>query len=156
MTRSITIAGVSLELEERGTGRPLLFLHPGEGLQPQGAWLDLLAQRYCVIAPHHPGWGNSSLPDWFSTVDDPAYLYLDLAAALALENAILVGACFGGWIAAEMAVRDTRRFGKLVLVGPLGIKVGGVMDRDIADMHAMTRDEYMRLAWAEPRRASAT
>src|SRR6476661_1076927 len=137
MTRSITVAGVSLELEERGDGLPLLFLHPGEGLEPRREWLDLLARRFRVIAPHHPGWGNSSLPDWLSTVDDLAYLYLDLASTLGLEDAVLVGACFGGWIAAEMAVRDTRRFAKLVLVDPLGIKVGGVTDRDIADMHAM-------------------
>jgi pimeloyl-ACP methyl ester carboxylesterase len=150
MTRSISIAGVSLEVEERGDGPPLLFLHPGEGLQPQREWLDLLAQRFCVIAPHHPGWGNSSLPDWLSTVDDLAYLYLDLASTLGLEDAVLVGACFGGWIAAEMAVRDTRRFAHLALVDPLGIKVGGVTERDIADMHAIPRDEYVRLAWADP------
>ena len=62
MNRTISVAGVSLELEERGEGRPLLFLHPGEGLQPGRAWLDLLARRYRVIAPHHPGWGNSALP----------------------------------------------------------------------------------------------
>jgi pimeloyl-ACP methyl ester carboxylesterase len=150
MSRSVSIAGVSIELEERGEGSPLLFLHPGEGLQLQRDWLDLLAQRFRVIAPHHPGWGNSSLPDWLNTVDDLAYLYLDLAATLALEKAMLVGACFGGWIAAEMAVRDTRRFARLVLVDPLGIKVGGVTDRDIADMHAISREEFMRLAWADP------
>jgi pimeloyl-ACP methyl ester carboxylesterase len=150
MTRSISIAGVSLELEERGEGQPLLFLHPGEGLEPRREWLDLLARRYRVIAPCHPGWGTSALPTWLSTVDDLAYLYLDLAATLRLEKAVLVGACFGGWIAAEMAVRDTRRFAKLVLVDPLGIKVGGVLDRDIADMHAIPREEYMRLAWADP------
>jgi pimeloyl-ACP methyl ester carboxylesterase len=150
MTRFTTVAGVSLELEERGAGRPLLFLHPGEGLQPQRDWLELLARHHRVIAPHHPGWGNSSLPDWLMTVDDLAYLYLDFAAALELQDAILVGACFGGWIAAEMAVRDTRRFAKLALLDPLGIKVGGVTDRDIADMHAISRDEHMRLAWADP------
>jgi pimeloyl-ACP methyl ester carboxylesterase len=150
MTRTVTIAGVSLELEERGDGTPLLFLHAGAGLQPQREWLDLLAQRFHVIAPYHPGWGDSALPDWLSTVDDLAYLYLDLATALGLEQATLVGACFGGWIAAEMAIRNTHRPTKLVLVDPLGIKVGGVLDRDIADMHAMTRDEYIRLAWADP------
>ncbi|MGA8195454.1 MAG: alpha/beta hydrolase [Acetobacteraceae bacterium] len=150
MNRTITVAGVSLELEERGEGRPLLFLHPGEGLEPGREWLDLLARRYRVIAPLHPGWGNSALPAWLTSVDDLAYLYLDLAAALGLEHAVLVGACFGGWIAAEMAVRDTRRFGKLVLVDPLGIKVGGPLDRDIADMHATPHEEYMRLAWADP------
>jgi pimeloyl-ACP methyl ester carboxylesterase len=150
MSRAITVAGVSLELEERGHGRPLLFLHPGEGLEPEREWLDLLARRYRVIAPLHPGWGNPAVPGWLSTVDDLAYLYLDLAATLQFDDAVLVGACFGGWIAAEMAVRDARRFGKLVLVDPLGIKVGGVLDRDIADMHAMPREEYMRLAWADP------
>jgi pimeloyl-ACP methyl ester carboxylesterase len=150
MTRSISVAGVALELEERGNGPPLLFLHPSEGLQPHREWLDRLARRFRVIAPHHPGWGNSSLPDWMSTVDDLAYLYLDLAAAEELQGAILVGACFGGWIAAEMAVRDTRHFAKLVLVDPLGIKVRGPTDRDIADMHAISRDAYLRLAWADP------
>jgi pimeloyl-ACP methyl ester carboxylesterase len=150
MSRTISVAGASLELEERGDGRPLLFLHPGEGLEPRREWLDLLARRYRVIAPVHPGWGNSAVPGWLSTVDDLAYLYLDLAATLQLEDAVLVGACFGGWIAAEMAVRNARRFAKLVLVDPLGIKVGGVTDRDIADMHAIPREEYMRLAWANP------
>jgi pimeloyl-ACP methyl ester carboxylesterase len=150
MPRSLNIDGVSLELEERGSGQPLLFLHPGEGLQPRRPWLELLAQRFRVIAPHHPGWGNSTLPDWLMTVDDLAYLYLDLAASEGLQDAILVGACFGGWIAAEMAVRDTRRFAKLVLVDPLGIKIGGITERDIADMHAMSHDEYIRLAWADP------
>ena len=150
MSRAISIAGVSLELEEHGTGQPLLFLHPGEGLQPERSWFNLLARRYRVIAPHHPGWGKSALPAWLSSVDDVAYLYLDLAEELDLTDATLVGADFGGWIAAEMAVRDTQRFARLVLVDPLGIKVGGVMDRDIADMHALPQDEYMRLAWADP------
>jgi pimeloyl-ACP methyl ester carboxylesterase len=150
MARSVSIDGVTLELEERGSGQPLLFLHPGEGLQPQRPWFDLLARHFQVVAPHHPGWGNSSLPDWLMTVDDLAYLYLDLAASEGIEDAILVGACFGGWIAAEMAVRDTRRFAQLVLADPLGIKSGGFTERSIADMHAISHDEYMRLAWADP------
>ena len=35
MTRTISLAGTTLELVERGEGRPLLFLHAGEGLAPQ-------------------------------------------------------------------------------------------------------------------------
>jgi pimeloyl-ACP methyl ester carboxylesterase len=150
MNRQITVAGVTLDMEEQGQGRPLLFLHPGEGLQPRRPWLDSLARSFHVIAPHHPGFGGSALPDWIGTVDDLAYLYLELAAELHLDNALLVGACFGGWIAAEMAVRNTTRFAGLVLSAPLGIKVGGVTDRDIADMHGMPRAEFLRLAWANP------
>ena len=150
MSRIISVAGASLEIEERGAGRPLLFLHAGEGLAPERPWLDLLARRYRVVAPWHPGWGNSPLIDPAATVDDLAYLYLDLAAQLRLENAVLVGACFGGWVAAEVMVRSTARFSCLVLVDPLGIKLRGREERDIADMHAVPRAEYLRLAWADP------
>ncbi len=141
---------MTLEVAERGQGRPLLFLHAGDGLEPDKPWLELLARRYRVIAPWHPGYGRSELPAWMSSVDDLAYLYLDLAAQLELKDAVVVGACFGGWIAAEMAVRDLRRFARLVLVGPLGIKNGGINDRDIADMHGLPRADYMKLAWADP------
>jgi pimeloyl-ACP methyl ester carboxylesterase len=150
MTRTVSLAGTSLELIERGRGRDLLFLHAGEGLMPERPWLDLLSRHYRVIAPWHPGYGDSPLIDGAGSVDDLAYLYLDLAAELGLDNAVLVGADLGGWIAAEMMVRSTARFSRLVLVAPLGIKLRGREERDIADVHAMTRAEYLRLAWADP------
>ena len=150
MSSQITVSGVTLDIEEAGQGRPLLFLHPGEGLQAHRPWFQTLAKTHRVIAPNHPGFGNSSLPDWFGTVDDIAYLYLDLAKQLRLTDAVLVGACFGGWIAAEMAVRETKHFSALVLSAPLGVKVRGHLDRDIADMHSIPRAEFMRLAWADP------
>jgi pimeloyl-ACP methyl ester carboxylesterase len=149
MSNPVTVAGVTLDVEEAGQGRPLLFLHPGEGLQPNRPWIEALARDHRVIAPHHPGFGNSTLPDWFGTADDIAYLYLDLARQLDLKDAVLAGACFGGWVAAEMAVRDTRRFAGLVLSAPLGIKVGGILDRDITDMHSIPRADFLRLAWAD-------
>jgi pimeloyl-ACP methyl ester carboxylesterase len=152
MTKSLTVAGVNLSIEEHGTGRPLLFLEAGEGVAPNRDWLDLLAKKFRVILPTHPGWGRDPLPDWIGTVDDLAYLYLDLARALDLEDAILAGAGFGGWIAAEMAVRDTRRFDSLVLLAPLGIKRGGVLDRDILDMHGVDPETVLASSWADPRR----
>jgi pimeloyl-ACP methyl ester carboxylesterase len=150
MSRSITVSGVALDIEEHGQGRPLLFLHPGEGLQPGRPWLAQLARTHRVIAPNHPGFGGSDLPDWVGTVDDLAYLYLDLIQALKLDDVLLVGACFGGWIAAEMAVRNTVALSGLVLSAPLGIKLGGILDRDIADMHGIARAEFMKKAWADP------
>jgi pimeloyl-ACP methyl ester carboxylesterase len=150
MRHPLSIAGTSLELVERGAGRPLLFLHAGEGLAPERPWLELLARRYRVVAPWHPGWGNSALIDGMGLVDDLAYLYLDLAAELGLDDAVLVGACFGGWVAAEIMVRSTARFRHLVLADPLGVKFGGREERDIADMHAVPRAEYLKLAWADP------
>ena len=150
MSTTIAVAGVTLDIEEKGSGQPILFLHPGEGLQANRPWIDALAKTHRVIAPNHPGFGNSSLPDWFGTVDEIAYLYLDLAKQLGLKDAILAGNSFGGWIAAEMAVRSTSAFSRLVLAAPLGIKVRGHLERDIADMHSIPRAEFMRLAWADP------
>src|SRR5205807_1435849 len=150
MTNTVSIAGTTLELVDRGLGRPLLFLHAGEGLAPERPWLELLSRRYRVIAPWHPGYSNSPLIDGGGSVDDLAYLYLDLAVQLGLDDAVLVGACFGGWVAAEMMVRSTARFSHLVLVDPLGIKIGGREERDIADMHGLPRAEYLELAWADP------
>jgi pimeloyl-ACP methyl ester carboxylesterase len=150
MANTISIAGTTLELVERGLGCPLLFLHAGEGLAPEQPWLELLSRRYRVIAPWHPGYGNSPLIDGSGSVDDLTYLYLDLAVRLGFEDAVLVGACFGGWVAAEMMVRSTARFSRVVLVDPLGIKIGGREERDIADMHALPRTEYLKLAWADP------
>jgi pimeloyl-ACP methyl ester carboxylesterase len=150
MTKMMSLAGTTLELVERGQGRPLLFLHAAEGLAPERRWLDLLSRSFRVIAPWHPGYGNSPLIDGSGSVDDLAYLYLDLAAQLGLDDAVLVGACFGGWVAAEMMVRSTARFSHVVLVDPLGIKISSREARDIADMHALPRAEYLRLAWADP------
>ena len=146
----LSVADTSLEVIERGEGRPLLFLHAGEGLAPERPWLDLLGSRYRVIAPWHPGWDNSPLLEGMGVVDDLAYLYLDLAAELELDDAVLVGACFGGWVAAEIMVRSTARFSRLVLVDPLGVKFSGRDERDITDMHALPRAEYLELAWADP------
>src|SRR3982750_364181 len=151
MTRTISLADTTLELVERGQGRPLLFLHAGEGLAPERPWLDLLATRYRVIAPSHPGYGNSPLIDGGAGgVDDLAYLYLDLAAELDLRDAVLVGADLGGWVAAGVVVRSAARVLRLVLAAPLGAKFGGREERDIADFHGMSQAEYMGRAWADP------
>jgi pimeloyl-ACP methyl ester carboxylesterase len=50
-----------------------------------------------------------------------------------------------------MMVRSSARFSRLVLTAPLGIKLRGRDERDIADIHAMTPAEYQRLAWADAR-----
>src|ERR1700704_3579071 len=100
------INGIRIETIERGSGRPLLFLHPGIGINASAPVLDRLAQRTRLIAPSHPGFGGSQLPPSFSSIDDLAYFYLDLLDELDLDRAIVAGVSLGGWIAAEMAVKS--------------------------------------------------
>lgn len=145
---------VSLELLRRGTGQPLLFLHDGGGPRPQAPFLDRLAEHFQVIAPSHPGFGRSSLPDNFDKVDDLAFFYLDLIDALGLDDLVLVGASFGGWIAAEVAVRCCHRLARLVLVDPLGIKIGDRETRDIADIYALSQARVAELTYHDPAAAA--
>jgi pimeloyl-ACP methyl ester carboxylesterase len=147
---SITVNGVRVELIERGAGRPLLFLHPGIGIEPTAAVLDRLAARARVLAPVHPGFGRSEQPRSFDTVDDLAYFYLDLLDQLDLRDTVVAGVSFGGWIAAEMAIKSTARISHLVLANAVGIKVGDRETRDIVDIYAIPEQEFVELAYFDP------
>jgi pimeloyl-ACP methyl ester carboxylesterase len=147
---SIKVNGICIEAVERGQGAPLLFLHPGIGLDPAAPALDRLAAKSRLIAPTHPGFGASEQPPAFDSVDDLAYFYLDLLDAQNLRDVTLVGVSLGGWIAAEMAVRSSERIARLVLGNPVGIKVSGRETRDIVDIFAIPEAEFNKLAYADP------
>src|SRR5262245_23963050 len=149
----VILRGVAVELIERGNGRPLVFLHPGHPsgrLDAKATVLELLAERARVIAPTHPGFGAVAAPRELTTVDDLAYLYLDLLDALDLKDVILVGAQLGGWIAAEMAVKSCERIAALILANAVGIKAGDRESRDIADIYAITDKQLAELVYADP------
>ena len=151
----LTVHGVQLEVIERGQGRPLVVLHGENGLDPRDSFLDLLAAHGRVLAPSHPGFGHSPDVETIDTVDDLAYLYLDLLAEQDLRGVTLIGFSLGGWVAAEMAVKSTEHLAGLILVAPLGIKVGDRETRDIPDIFALAADEVARLQYHDPGRAVA-
>ena len=152
-SRSLIVRGVELEVVERGHGRTILWLHGEDGLDPEAPVLDLLAAHGRLLAPSHPGFGHSPDAPTIDTVDDLAYLYLDLLAEQDCRGVVVIGCSLGGWIAAEMAVRCTDRLARLVLVGPLGITVGDRETRDIPDIFALHPDEVGRLLYHDPARA---
>ena len=151
-TTTEIIDDVTVEIVRAGAGRQLLYLHSVDGIDPRAPWFDQLADEFEVIAPWHPGFGRSEWPPEFRSIGDLAFFYLQLIDALRISDAVLVGSSFGGWLAAEIAIRSTARFSHLVLIDPLGIKVGGREDRDIADMFAVSQAELTRLAYHDPER----
>jgi pimeloyl-ACP methyl ester carboxylesterase len=150
----LIVGDVELELFHQGSGSPLLLLHGGDGLEHQASFLQLLAARFEVIAPSHPGFGRSSLPDRFDSIDDLAYLYLDLLDGLDLRDVVLVGVSLGGWVAAEIAVRCTHRLRKLVLAGPVGIKTGDRETRELPDLFGMSPDAVTELMFHDRAKAA--
>lgn len=144
------IDGVRVEIQRQGSGKPLLFLHSVDGVDGTAPWFQGLAGDFDVIAPWHPGFGHSEWPSEFRSIGDLAYFYLELIRELELTDAVLVGTSFGGWLAAEIAVRSVQAFSHVVLIDPLGIKVGGREDRDIADIFSVPQAELSRLAYADP------
>ena len=70
-----------------------------------------------------------------------------------LKDVALVGFGIGGWIAAELATTQRERIAKLVLVDAVGIKPGGVFDRDIADIFGLPQLEIARRSWHDPNKA---
>jgi len=147
----LVVNGLKIEMIEGGEGRPLLFLHPGIGLEAKTPVLDLLAAKARLIAPSHPGFGASDLPSTMMTVDDLSYFYLDLMDSLELDDAIVVGVGFGAWIAAAIAIKSTARISHLVLANAVGIKVGDRETRDIVDIFAMLDPDLNKLAYFDPK-----
>jgi pimeloyl-ACP methyl ester carboxylesterase len=150
-TLETSVFGVSLSLEwhETGEGPPLLWLHGLHGYSPAEEATLRLAAHHRVLAPLHPGFGASARPKRLDSVSDLAFLYLELLEQLDLRDVTVVGSSLGGWIAAEMAVWRPGRIGRLVLVDPVGIRVGGFTDRDIADIWVLSREEQLALLFED-------
>jgi pimeloyl-ACP methyl ester carboxylesterase len=146
----LTVNGLRIDVIERGEGRPLLFLHPGIGIDAKALVLDALAAKAWLIAPSHPGFGTSELAPGMTTVEDLSYFYLDLMDALGLDDAIVVGVGLGAWIAAATAVKSTARMSRLVLANAVGIKVGDRETRDIVDIFALLEPDLNKLAYVDP------
>ena len=149
-SRRLTLHGVQLDVYEHGQSRPILVLHGEDGPCPQAPFFALLANQGRVILPTHPGFGHAPDVADIDTVDDLAYLYLDLLDEYDLREVVVIGCSLGGWIAAEMAVKSTARLSRLILVSPLGIKVGDRETRDIPDIFALPPEEVVRLQYHDP------
>jgi pimeloyl-ACP methyl ester carboxylesterase len=106
----------------RESGKALLLVH---GLS--GSWQNWLeniphfAREHRVIALDLPGFGDSPMPDWEVGVETYGRFVLEFCDALGVERCTIVGNSMGGFIAAETATHEPRRFEKLVLVSAAGI-----------------------------------
>jgi pimeloyl-ACP methyl ester carboxylesterase len=146
----LSVGDVRLDVVRRGAGRPILLLHGMQHVDRRAPFVDLLGRRAEIIAPSHPGFGHSARPADFDTVYDLVHLYLDLLEALPYARVTLIGLSFGGWLAAEVAVKCCHRIDRLILVDAFGIKISDRQTPDILDVFNTSPQEVQRQSWHDP------
>jgi pimeloyl-ACP methyl ester carboxylesterase len=135
---------MKLEVKQAGEGAPLVYLHGFADLHAASLdWLPFhqaLAKSFRLIAPAHPACAGSEEDETIENIDDVAFRYIELLDELGLDRINLAGACFGGWIAAELAVRHPERIHKLALIGASGLFIPG---KPIGDLFWEIQSENM-------------
>jgi pimeloyl-ACP methyl ester carboxylesterase len=147
VAQHLDLGGGRIHVMRGGAGAALLYLHPAAGA---GFWLpfhDRLAERFDLISPDHPGFGESDRLDWIDGMDDLVYFYLDLLDDLGLESVHVVGASLGGWLAAELAVHQPSKVRSLVLVDPIGLDLP---EHPVEDIFGMNPDELRAALFLDP------
>jgi len=145
-TETLKINDVDLNLRRAGEGETLLLLHGANGDTSWMPVFEKLSENFHVILPDHPGFGGTSSPEWMDNISDMAYFYLDVIDTLGLSNFHLAGHSMGGWVAAEIGVRDSNLIKSLTLVAAAGIWVKGT---PIGDLFSWTPEETARKVFAQ-------
>jgi pimeloyl-ACP methyl ester carboxylesterase len=122
----IKVRDIAIKLHRAGRGPRVLFLHGAGGVPQWLPFFDALAESCELLVPEHPGFGGSDDPPWIASMPDLAMFYLDLVEEARLDGIHLIGNSLGGWLAAEILIRDRSRFRSVVQLAPAGIRVRGV------------------------------
>jgi len=116
------IDGVRVHYQEAGDEKspPLILIHGfiSSNLVWNDVFLPLARAGFRVIAPDLPGYGYSDKPrDGEYTIAAQARAVLGLMDRLGIDKATIVGASYGGAVAALLALDCPERVARLVLVG---------------------------------------
>lgn len=136
-----------------GKGVPLVYLHGFEQHPGAAPFLTRLAETRRVLAPEHPGFGESGGFAELVDILDLALHYRAWLEPVAREHGPidLIGHSLGGMFAAEIAAICPDLVGKLVLVDAYGLWLD---DHPQPDPFVMPKDEFDAAKWADPAQAS--
>ena len=145
-------SGVSLTVNEYGAntdGSAVLVLYGGAGSRSMIGLANALSEHVFVLVPIHPGFDGTARPESIGSAADLAVAYLELLETLDLTGVMVVGNSLGGWIASEMAARDTQgRIGALTLLNALGIEPDSA--DDLVDVRTVPPTEIGKLSFVNP------
>ncbi|MFW5692311.1 MAG: alpha/beta fold hydrolase, partial [Chloroflexota bacterium] len=107
-------------------GEIIVLLHGGGTDHAMLSWQDtfpaLVEASYRVIAPDHPGYGNSPPADYPATVDNMVQYVGQFIDALDLQQVTLIGISMGGAMSIGTTLAHPEKVKKLVLIGTYGIQ----------------------------------
>jgi pimeloyl-ACP methyl ester carboxylesterase len=142
----LTVNGRTIVVNMAGQGEPVVLWH-GAGTFTGWDWIKPLADGYRLIAPVHPGYGESEDDQHITSIQDYVMTYLDLFDQLGLDTFHLVGHSLGGWMAATFATQHAHRLRKLVLVSPAGLRVPSA---PTADLFRILPEDFLSMLVADP------
>jgi pimeloyl-ACP methyl ester carboxylesterase len=119
----IDVRGLPVAYRRKGTGPPTVFLHGAGSTRMWLPFYERMSESVDFVAPEHPGFGETPMPDWLEGFDDLVLHYNDLFDALGLDRVHLVGFSLGGWIGADYAIFHPERVQSLALIAPAGLRV---------------------------------
>lgn len=135
------VAGCNVRATSGGDGVPLVVLDHSIADARWHALHEQLTERFTVHAVDLPGFNGAEQPAWARDVRDLAALVAGYVRKAVGGPVVLVGAEFGGWVAAELAAFAPELVTHLVLVG-----AGGLLPTEgaIADMFLVSHSAYAR------------
>ena len=132
LSATYRVGNVKLNVRRAGQGRPILFLHGAGGVTEWTPFFSQLAKSHDVWVPDHPGFGMSEDPSFIKNMSDLAMFYLDFLDTHAPEGGFdVVGHSIGGWLAAEIATRNSQHIHSLTLVSSAGLRLEGTPMGDV-------------------------
>ncbi len=138
----IQVGAASVRVQRAGDGdTTVLFLHGAGGVPAWTPFFDAIAEGRELLVPDHPGFGLSPDVDNLRDVPDYAMFYLDFLDTIDARDVHVVGHSLGGWIAAEMAIRNESRVRSWSLISPAGIRLRG---QPMADIFIWSQEEGIR------------
>jgi pimeloyl-ACP methyl ester carboxylesterase len=136
------VGDLEVAYRRKGSGEQVVFLHGAGSTRMWLPFYERLSQSVDLIAPEHPGFGDTEFPEWLDGFDDLVLHYRDFFDELALDRVHLVGFSLGGWIAAELAIFYPERLKSLTLITPAGLHVP---EAPMVDIFAMPPEQIPEL-----------
>lgn len=142
----LQVGDLEVAYRRSGFGEPVVFLHGAGSTRMWLPFYERLSESVDLIAPEHPGFGDTAMPDWLDGFDDLVLHYRTFFDELALERLHLIGFSLGGWIAAQLAIFYPERLKSLTLITPAGLRVP---EAPMVDIFAMPPEQIPALLFNE-------